>query len=283
MQRRYYIEQVKYGITKDMGYGGEEKNISIKYICDREPFWLTLNEWQGIPTFYVTQINIFEKLMNHVMYDEVCFRKYLEDSKIDEFDGIDIGNYEIIINSMKWRPETSSIDLLDYIIDFSTHMDDADEYVRAAVNRYADQINDIICDEEELYIEELSNEELFMHRLYLESEIKYEKSRAKIDYDVLKQLYKVLRSITAVCPKGYEVWKRDYIETELNTLKGQNIVTIPYHFWGDYRNTATVLESCVKEFKMCLIKQGRVSFYKPIPATRSEIETFIGLRIFTVA
>ena len=84
---RYYIEDVKCDVLS----GGPEPGIvctSVKYSNDGDSKWLTNVEVDGLPNFYLTEEEIFDKIMADD--DDEAFQNYKDEHFIEEFDGISL-------------------------------------------------------------------------------------------------------------------------------------------------------------------------------------------------
>ena len=99
MQSRILVECVKCGVSEGgVACGPVEGavNSTVKYTRDGETKWLTNSEFTGIPNFYLTDEDVFDRLMDQNLDDEE-FVALMEASHIEEFEGIKLyDNYDEI-------------------------------------------------------------------------------------------------------------------------------------------------------------------------------------------
>ena len=96
MMSRVFVECVKCGVADGgMACGPVEGavNTSVKFTKDGVTKWLTNSEFTGIPNFYLTDEDIFDRLMEQD-FDDQEFTDLLEASYIEEFEGIALGEYD---------------------------------------------------------------------------------------------------------------------------------------------------------------------------------------------
>ena len=89
MEKKYFIEDAKCGVTEGgFACGPVPGNVvtTVKYTADGETNWLTNIEVDGIPNFYITKEDVFDKAMQDDPDDEE-FWDFMNDSFVNEFDG----------------------------------------------------------------------------------------------------------------------------------------------------------------------------------------------------
>ena len=109
----YYIEDVKCDVLS----GGPDAGIvctSVKYSNDGVSKWLTNVEVDGLPNFYLTEDDIFDKIMADD--DDEAFQAYKDENFIEEFDGIELGEYEDIVDSLMENEDDPAAALIKYVI-----------------------------------------------------------------------------------------------------------------------------------------------------------------------
>ncbi len=114
----YKIYDVKFGITDGgMCCGPCDGSIvvSIYYGNETKKQWLNCVEVFGIPCFYLTDSDIFNDLLKEDVENQE-YMECLEKSAINDFDGIELGEYDIIFNSIKQSSNLEAINLIRAMI-----------------------------------------------------------------------------------------------------------------------------------------------------------------------
>ena len=114
---KYFVNEVKYGISEGgVACGPVEGtiNVSLNVKTDEKSFWITNSELTGIPNFYLTDDDIFDKLIKSDISDD--FIEFINDKFIDNFEGISLGDYDNILSSIKENVENPAGALIRYII-----------------------------------------------------------------------------------------------------------------------------------------------------------------------
>ncbi len=146
---KYYVNEVKCGVGEGgvaCGPGSGSVVTSVKITDGDKTFWLSNVEVTGIPNFYLTDEDIYEKLVND---DDEDFYEKLEGKFIKEFDGIALGEYDDIFASIKKNVGNPAASLIRYIILLTRcSMDEVEGIVALAKGKYVDDIEVPISDVE---------------------------------------------------------------------------------------------------------------------------------------
>ena len=149
--KRYYIEDVKCDVLS----GGPDPGIvctSVKYTDGSSSKWLTNVEVDGLPNFYLTDDDIFDKVMGDD--DDEEFQKYRDEHFIEEFDGIELGEYEDIVDSLMENEEDPAASLIKFVIAVTrSDMESTQELIQTGKGKNAEEIEiyigDLDLDDEE--------------------------------------------------------------------------------------------------------------------------------------
>ena len=135
---RYYIEDVKCDVLS----GGPDPGIvctSVKYSDGKAAKWLTNVEVDGLPNFYLTDDDIFDRIMAND--DDEKFDEYRDAHFIEEFDGIELGEYEDIVDALLEKEETPAASLIKYVIAVTrSDMERTQELIRTGKGKNADEL-----------------------------------------------------------------------------------------------------------------------------------------------
>lgn len=143
---RYYIEYAECGVTDGgcaCGPGSGNVITTIKYKDDKNKSqWLSLAEVQGTINFYLTDENIYQRLITEDFEDDK-FVDYLEKHYITEFDGLKLGGeYEELYASISSNIDNPAIPLIRYIVALTRCAeDDMKEIVSLGVGKFIDEVN----------------------------------------------------------------------------------------------------------------------------------------------
>lgn len=113
---KYFVNEVKCGVSNGgMTCGPVEGtvNVSVNVTEGDKTYWVTNSEFTGIPSFYVTQEDIFDKIGD---IDDEEFTEYLSNKYIHEFKGISLGEYDEIFDSIKNNSGNPAVSLIRYIV-----------------------------------------------------------------------------------------------------------------------------------------------------------------------
>ncbi len=277
---KYFIEEVKCGCSNGgmaCGPVSGTVNVALKFTKDGVTKWLTNSEYGGIPNFYLTDESIFEKLIEDDLDDD--FVDFMSRSFIDEFDGIKLGEYDEIEESLNENQENPAVDLIEYIVELTRCDDeDVDAYIEAATGKYANEVN--VFSGEVLDFASMNEEEIFLNRLYIEANDEKSYVFKDMDADMQKQIRRDLRNVIAACPDGYEEWKKSFLESNMEELKGTKMITCRYMFAGIGSYTETMPEDKLDGFKRWIDGNGSAFLGEVREATADEIKSYIALCVF---
>ena len=154
--KRYLIENAKCDLT-DVGMGPGSPNIAaaVQFKSGRTEKWLSMVEVDGIPNFYLTKQDIFDKLVEED-YDDEDFWESLEEQQIEEFNDIEFGcDYVEVFDSIYADEDNPAVPLIKYLIALvRADMDDVKVLIEQAKGKYVDELDIPITDVEEEYQED---------------------------------------------------------------------------------------------------------------------------------
>ena len=160
--KRYLIEDAKCGITDGgMACGPVSGSViaTVKFKEGDKSQYLSLAEVSGIPNFFLTDRDVYDDLIKED-FDDKEFDSYMNASYISDFNGVELGEYVDVLESIHEDPENPAVSLLRYIIALvRCPMEDVDGLVEIASGKYADELEIPISDVEEDYIEDLEDED----------------------------------------------------------------------------------------------------------------------------
>lgn len=148
---RFLIEEAKCGVADTVPMISVVIS-SVKFSDGKKSQWLNLTEVDGIPTFHLTDEDVFDILMRDDFGDEET--DMFDNALSDEFFGIDLlGGYDEIFDSIYDDPENPVVPFIRYIIALTRcKIEDEKELVEAAVGKYVDEIKVPISDAEDDYL-----------------------------------------------------------------------------------------------------------------------------------
>ena len=140
---RFFIEYVKCGISE----GGiacapvdGSANASVKISDGDNSYWLSVFEIYGIPNFYVSEDDLFDMIMNSS--DEEAIIETLNDNQIDEFEGISLGEYGDIVESIKLNEGSPAVALIKYVVLLTRcPTEEMEETVALAKGKFVDDLD----------------------------------------------------------------------------------------------------------------------------------------------
>lgn len=139
---KYYINEVKCGLSEGgMACGPVSGNVvvSVNVKEGDKAFWISNIEVNGIPNFYVSEENIFDKLRNGD--DDEDLSDFLERKSINTFEEISLGEYDDVIKSIKLNEDNPAASLIRYIILLTRcSMNSVDTVIAMAKGKYIDEI-----------------------------------------------------------------------------------------------------------------------------------------------
>ena len=140
MSKRFFIENARVGVSD--GYCGSSTgtvNVVVKYNDGIDTKWLTVSEVFGIPNFFVTNFDIFDKIMKKEWNAE--FTNLIECSSVDEFEGIKLGEYSKIEEELDHSKDNPASALIKYVIELTIRSDEeTKQLITSGEGKFADQI-----------------------------------------------------------------------------------------------------------------------------------------------
>ncbi len=139
---KYFVDEVKCGFEDGgMACGLVDENIiaSVKVTDGSKSFWLTNVEVSGIPNFYISEEDIFDRLVDVSEDDD--FVEYLDQCIINSFEGIQLGEYGDIYKSIKQNEGNSAVSLIRYMILLTRcSMEEEDGVKALAKGKFVDEL-----------------------------------------------------------------------------------------------------------------------------------------------
>lgn len=133
--QRFFIEDAKVGIEY-MGFAGAAICTAVKFYDGKGSMWLSVCEFEGIPTFFLSKKDIFDVIMNTETYLDA------EEDEVAELYGIDLhGEYRDIFESIYKNPGNPFVSLLQYaILLTSCSQEETEPYLAMGKGKYADEL-----------------------------------------------------------------------------------------------------------------------------------------------
>lgn len=129
--KKYLIEDVKAGATKGgmaCGPVGGAAVASVKVNDGNKSEWWTIEDVEGIPTSYITEEDVFEKIIEDRFEDELV--TYMNNSFVSEIAGIAFGeNFYELIDSLEENPNNSAVPVIRLMITLLTSDDYASQRI----------------------------------------------------------------------------------------------------------------------------------------------------------
>ena len=139
---KYFVDEVKCGFEDGgMACGPVDENIiaAVKVTDGSKSFWLTNVEVAGVPSFYLSEDAIFDRLADACEDDDSL--EYLDQCFINSFEGIKVGEYGDIYKSIKQNEGNPAVSLIRYIILLTRcSMEEADGVKALAKGKFVDEI-----------------------------------------------------------------------------------------------------------------------------------------------
>ena len=143
MNGRIFIEEVEYGETEGglaCGPVSGPTVVSIRYRKDGKSIWFHNVDVEGIPNMMVTDDDIHEKLLDDKYVDDNI--DHLNSIMLDQFEGIELGEYPDIIWGIDKNPDNPAAPFLKYVVCISRdYYKGPDHYIEIGKGRYADEID----------------------------------------------------------------------------------------------------------------------------------------------
>ena len=148
--KRFLIEEAKCGVADSCPMVGIVIT-SVKFNDGGSSKWLNLAEVDGIPCFYLTENEVYDTLIANEWGDE--FQETLDNSYIEEFEGIVFGEYEEMFDSIYEDLDNPAASFIRYIIALTRcDLKDVKKLVKRAVGKYVDEIKVPVSDTEDEYL-----------------------------------------------------------------------------------------------------------------------------------
>ena len=154
----YYIDNVKVGLTEGgvsmCGPVDPSVVVSVQFHCeDGNQYWFHCVEFDGMPSFYITEEDMFDKLIEE---DEGFYDWLNRCCAINRFEDIRLsGEYDEIFERMDRMAGHPAIPFLRYVIALvRCGMGEVKELTKMGIGKDAAAINVPISDVEEDYREE---------------------------------------------------------------------------------------------------------------------------------
>lgn len=156
--KRYLIETAKCDVTEGgMACGPIPGNVvaTVQFKEDQKSQWLSLVEVMGIPNVYLTDQDIFDKLLAEDPDDDE-FIEYANQHQIWDFNGIEFAeDYNATLSSFEEKPDNPAIPLIRYLLSLvRCDWDDMGDIIKTASGKYADELSIPTIDLEEDYEDE---------------------------------------------------------------------------------------------------------------------------------
>ena len=156
--KRYLIETAKCDVTEGgMACGPIPGNVvaTVQFKEDQKSQWLSLVEVMGIPNVYLTDQDIFDKLLAEDPDDDE-FIEYANQHQIWDFNGIKFAeDYNATLSSFEEKPDNPAIPLIRYLLSqVRCDWDDMGDIIKTASGKYADELSIPTIDLEEDYEDE---------------------------------------------------------------------------------------------------------------------------------
>ncbi|WP_027207189.1 hypothetical protein [Butyrivibrio fibrisolvens] len=139
---KYYIDDVKCGLEKGgmaCGPGFGTVVASVKVSVGSKTFWLTNAEVEGLPSFYMSDEDIYDRLINISADDD--FIDYLDQCFIDSFEGIKLREYDEMMESIKKNEGNPAVSLIRYIVLLTRcEMEEVDGLVALVKGKFVDEV-----------------------------------------------------------------------------------------------------------------------------------------------
>ncbi|MBQ5956167.1 MAG: hypothetical protein IJL46_01195 [Clostridia bacterium] len=294
--KRYYIENVKYGITDGgiaCGPIGGNIVVTIQFKDSDKTQWISLIDVTGIPNIYLTDRDVFQDLIKED-FDDIEFTTYITNHSIDNINGIELGSeYDDIFNSIDNDPENPVVPLIKYLINLArAGEDETDFLISQGISKYADEIKAPESDVEErcLYnknIDEFlfdipSNTDIsyiYKKRLALETDLSIKSVFHDIDGDSLEVEKNQLRVVKKLCgdERNYNTWKESFISEQFEKRKEEQFLVCSYLFAGIGQYETVIPSSELDSFISWIDGNGSAFYIDNRKATKNDIITYISL------
>ena len=138
--KRYKIQDVKIGMNNGYGPFPGTVTVSINYDDGVGSKWLTGSECDGCIDFYLSDRDINGILSSSHMTDEDV--EVVESAHIDELDGFELGNYDVVLENIEDNPDHPAARLVKYLVLLVVcQMDDFEGYAEMGKGRFIDEVD----------------------------------------------------------------------------------------------------------------------------------------------
>ena len=288
--KRYLIEEAKRAVTK----GGPEREdapasvvVTVKYKDNAAVQWLNMVEFEGVPNVFLSDRDIFEKLVEEDFEDQ-AFAAYLDAHYIEEINGIVMGEYAAVFDAIANDPENEAVPLIRYMILLArSHADEAEAFIEMAAGKYADVIEIPESDVERehrgeadyRFLDTLDEESLYRLLLTLQTDSASVSVFHDIDPEGFAEEKDQLQVVLERCKDqaAFEAWKNAYISEEYEKSKNQKFITCKYVFVNMGQYETTIPASGKETFLEWINGSGAGFFESDREATEEEIKQYIAL------
>ena len=308
--KRYFIETAKYDIVEDdIACVSTLRTVvaTVQFKEGSKTQWLSLVEVDGIPNVYLTDKDIHEAQVAEDLHDEE-FIEYAAAHYITEFNGIAFdADYSTTFENIADDPENPAAPLIRYLIALvRCDMDEVDDLIQMASGKYADELDFPASDVEEEFMDEyededddeddygcdddddidvdlpedLDRETLYRMRLALETDVETESVFHDMDGEAFEAEEAKLDAVKERCEDeaDFQAWKKDYIASEYEKVKGKKFLVCSYLFAGIGQYEA-IIPAEEKESFICWINgSGSAFFGGEREATEDEIKKYLALQ-----
>ena len=140
----YKILDAKYGITDGGMACGPISGyvvVTVKFECEGKIQYLSIDDYESFPTFYLTDDDIFDNLKNEAEDD---FLDYLESKELYEIDDIDLSTHEYfdIYDSLYQKGSGPAYSLIKFAIAIvRLCVKDTKKLIKESIGRYVTEID----------------------------------------------------------------------------------------------------------------------------------------------
>ncbi|MBR3262073.1 MAG: hypothetical protein IKF93_03040 [Lachnospiraceae bacterium] len=288
--KRFLIEEAKRTVTK----GGPEWEaapasvvVTVKYKEDAAAQWLNMVEFEGVPNVFLSDRDIFDKLVEEDFEDQ-AFADYLNTHFIEDFNGITMGEYAAVFDSISNDPENEAVPLVRYMILLArSSADEAEALIEMSAGKYADEIEIPESDVERehrgevdySFLDTLDEESLYRLLLTLQTDSESVSVFHDIDPEGFAEEKDQLAVVLERCKDqaGFEAWKNAFISEEYEKSKNQKFITCKYVFVNMGQYETTIPTSGKETFLEWINGSGAGFFESDREATEAEIKQYIAL------
>ena len=148
--KRFLIEDAKCGVANASPMMGIVAT-SVKFNDGESSKWFNLAEVDGIPCFYLTEKDVYDIIIENDFSEEE--QELFDKSSITEFEGITLGEYVEVFDSIYENPDNPAVPFLRYVFALTRcDLKDVDKLVKKAIGKHIDEIKVPISDLEDDYL-----------------------------------------------------------------------------------------------------------------------------------